>query len=77
MLIENDRRKRVERRVVSSAPPASHGERRKAMQRRVLDIGVQSFDAWLSKHSAQSGVHFRHELLPSAAANEGMVAALF
>lgn len=65
MLIENDRRKRVERRVVLSAPPEGYGERRKALQRRILDIGVLSFDAWLPKRSAESGAGHRSELTPS------------
>lgn len=77
MHIENDRRKRIERRVLLAGLPAGTVERRTALQRRVLDIGVLSFESWLSRHSVASGTHFQIKLTPSVSGDEGLERGLF
>ncbi len=77
MLIENDRRNRVERRMMLSGPPVDLFERRKALQRRLLDIGVLSFDSWMVKRLPASEKHHHLELTPNASGNEGLASGLF
>jgi hypothetical protein len=47
--LNNERRKREERRSVHSGPPAGMGERRINIERRLFNLGVDSGKEWLAK----------------------------